>query len=645
MHVAICNPPQARADTFKTARPRHGRFRASFVVRAIAVLFAALIASAASDAFAQPPPADAAAPADAARPEQGGSSTSVRVDPNNWESVPVGFYRGNMNVDPQSGAVYTVAGWYLSLFKLVFVVGLFLYWINTSAWVAEDCRSLKLRSEFWNSLQLVGGALAFMAVIVLPAFFLGLLAIIALYGGSIGAYIYERNQRVPESGKVLTPRHLQRWGIRQLARIGIQIGGGKVVEQTLGPPIQFVGKTKSGQRDEARTRQVENSKGYMAARELVYDSIVRRSTDIHMEPADEQMGVRVRIDGVMFPTEPFDRPIGDAVINIFKVLSAMDITERRRPQDGSFGAIVEDREVDFRVATQGTRFGEKLSLRILDQANAVSSLPQLGMRKQLEQKVKEVTHQPHGMFLCCGPTGAGKSTTLYACLNGIDRHQSNVITIEDPIEYKLDGATQIEINTKSGQSFAGSLRSVLRQDPDVVMIGEIRDEETAKIACQAASTGHMVFSTVHANDTITALYRLLDLHVEPFMLASSVSAILGQRLARRLCPHCKEAYKPNPALLKQAGLPPEKVDKFYRPPKNREEECTTCGGVGYRGRIGVFEFLSINDRMRDLIRDKASASSMSAEARKNGLLYMREEGLRLVVRGVTSADELMRVVK
>ncbi|MBL8850088.1 MAG: Flp pilus assembly complex ATPase component TadA, partial [Planctomycetaceae bacterium] len=564
---------------------------------------------------------------------------------NAWAAVPEGFYRGNMYRTSAADAPYSVAGWYFSLFKLVLIVGTFLYWINTSAWVATDSRALHLRPEFWNSVQVAGGTLAILAAVLSPVFLLGFLALIVLYGGSIGAYVFERNKHVPESGKVLTPRHLQGWAIRHLSRIGIHLGGGKVVDATLGPPIQFVGKSKSGQRDDSRTRQVESSKGYLAARELVYDSILRRSTDIHMEPAEGQMGVRVRIDGVMFPTEPFDRPVGDAVVNIFKVLSAMDITERRRPQDGSFGAVIEDREVDFRVATQGTRFGEKLSLRILDQANAVSSIEQLGMRKQLEEKIREITHQPHGMFLCCGPTGAGKSTTLYACLNGIDRNQANVITIEDPIEYKLDNATQIEINTKSGQSFGGSLRSVLRQDPDVVMIGEIRDDETAKIACQAASTGHMVFSTVHANDTITALYRLLDLGVEPFMLAGSVSGILGQRLARRLCPHCREAYKPNPELLKQAGLPADKVDKFYRPPKDRKEECTHCGGLGYRGRIGVFELLVINDRMRDLIREKAAASAMSAEARKNGMLYMREEGLRLVVRGVTSADELMRVVK
>jgi type II secretory ATPase GspE/PulE/Tfp pilus assembly ATPase PilB-like protein len=602
----------------------------------IVVSFAAL--AAAQDAA--PPPA---AP-DQAQAAPGAAPPSPTTTSGRWAPPPGGFTRGNKVASP-SGQVITQVGWYLSLLKFVPVVLLFLYWANTSSWVAEDSRSLKVRPELWNSVMLLCGLLAFVLVLTIPLYAAGSLAMLFVYGAPLGFYIYERNQRVPESGKVLTPRHIRSWTIRQLARVGIHIGGKEATEITLGPPIQFIGKTKTGQRDEARTRQVESSKGYMAAKELVYDSILRRATDIHLEPKEDEMGARIRIDGVMYPTEPFDRPVGDAITNIFKVLSAMDITERRRPQDGSFGALVEGREVDFRVASQGTRFGEKLSLRILDQSNSVSSLEQLGMRKQMEEKIREVARQPHGMFLCCGPTGAGKSTTLYNCLGSLDREQCNIITIEDPIEYKMDGVTQIEINTKSGQSFGGSLRSVLRQDPDVVMIGEIRDEETAKIACQAASTGHMVFSTVHANDTITALYRLLDLNVEPFMLANSVSAILGQRLARRLCPHCRESYKPNPELLKQAGLPAEKVKEFYRPPKDRKEVCTNCGGLGFRGRIGVYELLVVNDRMRDLVRDKAPISTLRAEARKNGMLYMREEGLRLVVRGVTSVDELMRVVK
>ncbi|MCA9116057.1 MAG: type II/IV secretion system protein, partial [Planctomycetaceae bacterium] len=384
---------------------------------------------------------------------------------------------------------------------------------------------------------------------------------------------------------------------------------------------------------------------YMAAKELVYDAILRRSTDVHLEPKEDELGIRLRIDGVMYPSEPFDRGTGDAIVNIFKVLSAMDITERRRPQDGSFRAELEGREVDFRVATQGTRHGEKMSLRILDQGNSVSRLASLGLRKPLRDQLVEVINQPHGLMLVCGPTGAGKSTTLYAALNEIDSFQRNIITVEDPVEYKMENVNQIEINSKTGQTFASTLRSILRQDPDVVMIGEIRDPETANIACQAANTGHMVFSTVHANDTITALYRFLELDVEPFMVANSISGILAQRLARRLCEECREAYRPNPEFLKKAGLPQARIEKFYRPPREPEMMCTACGGLGFKGRVGVFELLTINDRLRDLIREKAAVSAIKAEARKNGMLYMKEEGIRLVVRGVTSIEELLRVVK
>ena len=273
------------------------------------------------------------------------------------------------------------------------------------------------------------------------------------------------------------------------------------------------------------------------------------------------------------------------------------------------------------------------------------TLVDLGMRKQLVEQMQSITSQPHGMMLTCGPTGAGKSTTLYAALQEINALENNIITVEDPIEYKMANVTQIEINTKAGQTFGNALRSILRQDPDVVLIGEIRDADTAKIACQAANTGHMVFSTVHANDTIAALFRLIDLEVEPFLLASSISAILGQRLVRKLCPDCKEAYKPSADLLQKIGLPPDKVDRFYRPPKDAEGTCPTCNGLGYSGRVGVFELLLINDRLRDLVRETPNMTAIKSEARKNGMLYMKEEGLRLVVKGTTSLEELLRVVK
>jgi general secretion pathway protein E len=537
-------------------------------------------------------------------------------------------------------------GFYLSLWKLVLALAAFAFWLHYSRWVQEDSGGLKVRPDLWNSGMLLGGVLAILFLLCLPVFLVGVGGFAAALGVPLGLYIRERNSKVPESRRVMTPDHIQRWTRRQLSRVGIHIGGKEKIETASGPPIRFIGKTQTGMKDDSRSRQVESSRGYVAAKELVYDAILRRATDIHLEPKEDELAIRLRIDGVMYPAEPFDRSVGDAVTNIFKVLCAMDITEKRRSQDGSFGAFLESREIDFRVASQGTRHGEKISMRILDQSNSVSTLEQLGMRKQLQQKLEQIIAQPHGLLLACGPTGAGKSTTLYACLGELDAYEKNIITIEDPVEYKMDNVTQIEVNTKSGNTFAKSLRSILRQDPDVVMIGEIRDDETAKIACQAANTGHMVFSTVHANDTITALYRLLDLGVEPFMVSTSISAILAQRLARRLCPQCKEPYKPSPELLKKVGLPPEKVKQFYRPrPGGGENVCPKCSGIGFFGRIGVYELLTVNERMRDMIREKSAMSAIRNEARKDGMLYMHEEGLRLVVRGVTSVDEIRRVVK
>ena len=549
------------------------------------------------------------------------------------------FSRGNHLPHPRS-VIRQGGGNYFNVFLYVPLLGLFFLWTWTCYWVDDDSQALQVRNEFWTAVIIPSGWIGFLSALCVPKL-LGYPVLLLAYAVPAWLYVMERNAKVPDSAKVMTPAHLR----RILRRLGFPVGGGRTAEVASGPDIQFIGKSDGRGGDDGRSRQVENSRGYMATKELVYDAIVRRSTDIHLEPKSNEIAVRMRIDGVLYAMEPFDIAVGNAVVNVCKVLGAMDITEKRRSLDGSFQAMTEGRRVDFRVATQGTNYGEKLSLRILDQSNSVSTLADLGLRNQMTDGLDDVIHQPHGLLLVCGPTGAGKSTTLYAALNEIDTFQRNVITIEDPVEYRIDNVNQIEINSRAGNSFATSLRSVLRQDPDVVMIGEIRDAETANIACQAANTGHMVFSTVHANDTITALYRIIDLEVEPFMLASSLSGILAQRLVRRLCSQCKEPYKPKPEFLRKANLPAERISKFYRPPKDPETECPACGGLGYRGRIGVFELLPVNDRMREMIRDQSAMTAIRAEARKNGMLYMKEEGLRLVVRGVTSVDELLRVVK
>ena len=541
-------------------------------------------------------------------------------------------------------------GFYLNLYKFVPVVLIYLLWTWTTDWVEHDGKELNNpKAETWNCVVFFAGVLGLAMVFSIPIYPVGLTLLLLAYFIPIFTYIFIRNQTVSDDRKVLTPYHLGEVANDLLARLGIRPWFNKDVGSVdrAGPPITFIGKSSGSgaKEDPNRIRQAEESRSFMAAKELVYDAVLRRATDIHLEPTADQLSVRYRIDGILHSAEPFDRATGDAVINVFKVLSAMDISEKRKPQDGSFGAKLPGRDLDFRVATSGSKAGEKLVMRILDNSSGMSKLEDLGMRPKLVEQVRSLVTQPHGMFLSCGPTGSGKSTTLYAALREIDRYQRNIITVEDPIEYHLDNVTQMEVNTKAGQTFATSLRSILRQDPDVIMIGEIRDQETANIACQAANTGHMVFSTVHSNDAVTALFRLLDLGVEPFMIASALTAVLGQRLVRLLCDGCKEPYKPKPEFLKKANVPADKVDVFYRRPENPEQVCPQCGGTGYFGRAGIFELLVLTEPIREMLRENPSLTKIKAEARRGGMIYLQEDGLRQVIQGRTSIEELLRVVK
>jgi general secretion pathway protein E len=549
----------------------------------------------------------------------------------------------------QAPGIQRGPGLYLNLFKFAPVLIIFLLWAWTTDWVDDDCKELNnLKFELWNSVVFFSGLLGLALIWAIPIYPIGLTLLLLAYLVPLLTYVYVRNQTVPDDAKVLTPYHLGEVANSLLLKMGMKgiFNRGDSNVDRAGPPIVFIGKSQgSTKEDPTRVAAAEESRSYMSAKELVYDAVLRRASDIHLEPTSEQLSIRYRIDGILHAAEPFDRPTGDAVINVFKVLAALDISEKRKPQDGSFGAKLEGRDLDFRVATSGSKSGEKMVMRILDNASQVARLDDAGLRPKLVQEIRSLVTQPHGMFLCCGPTGSGKTTTLYACLREIDRFQKNIITVEDPIEYHLDNITQMEINTKSGQTFAGSLRSIMRQDPDVIMVGEIRDQETATIACQAATTGHMVFSTVHANDTVTALFRLLDLGVEPFMIASALTAVLGQRLVRVLCEACKEPYKPKPEFLKKANLPADKVDVFYRRPAEPQQVCPQCGGTGYLGRTGIFELLIITEPMRDMIRENPSINAIKAEARKNGMIYLQEDGLRQVIQGKTSIDELLRVVK
>ncbi|HKI18700.1 MAG TPA: ATPase, T2SS/T4P/T4SS family, partial [Isosphaeraceae bacterium] len=329
----------------------------------------------------------------------------------------------------QSPSIVRGPGMYLNLFKFVPVLLVYLLWTWSTDWVEHDTKELNnLKFAVWNTAVFFSGALGLLLVFAIPIYPLGLGLFLLSYFVPILTYIYARNQTVPDDQKVLTPYHLGEVANELLFRLGMKPlfnrDAGPV--DRAGPPIHFVGKTQgTGKDDPSRVRQAEESRSYMACKELVYDAVLRRATDIHLEPTTEQLSVRYRIDGILHAAEPFDRPTGDAVVNVFKVLSALDISEKRKPQDGSFGAKLQGRDLDFRVATSGSKAGEKLVMRILDNTTSITKMEDLGMRPKLIESVRGLVTQPHGMFLCCGPTGAGKSTTLYAALREIDRYQKN----------------------------------------------------------------------------------------------------------------------------------------------------------------------------------------------------------------------------
>jgi type II secretory ATPase GspE/PulE/Tfp pilus assembly ATPase PilB-like protein len=546
-------------------------------------------------------------------------------------------------------------GLYFSIPKLIGVIAIYLIWMSICTWIDGDARAQGLSVRWWNTGMFAAGVVGIFLVWALPWFIASLTLLVALVLSPALAFVNLRNARVPEDERVLTPEHLKSLA-RRYFKVGLQeLQKGKGAP----PPLRFLGKSfHEAEEDPNRVARAAGSKGYKGALEMVYEAVQLRATDIHMEPTRSQMTVRYRIDGILQPADPFNKAMGEAVINIFKVLADMDIIEKRKPQDGSFSAELESRRIDFRVATAGSVAGEKLVMRIFDRKQQILELGQLGMREQIREQVYDLVTQPHGMIIVCGPTGSGKSTTLYAGISEIDRYQKNVVTIENPVECQVPNVTQIEVNPKTGKTFASELRSTLRQDPDVIMIGEIRDQETAEIACQAAQTGHMVFTTIHANDSITAIVRLLDLGVQPATIASAITCVVAQRLVRLLCSKCKVRYKPNADMLRKANLPVDKIKFFYRPPGPEDQEegntpaegepggiCKNCGGTGYRGRTGIFELLVVTDRMRDLIRENPNTNALKQEAVKSGMKYLQEDGLRQVIAGKSSIQELLRVCK
>jgi len=373
---------------------------------------------------------------------------------------------------------------------------------------------------------------------------------------------------------------------------------------------------------------------------IILEAFRNRASDIHLEPLEKKFRVRYRIDGVLHEVESPPKRLQSAIISRCKIMANMSIAEKRLPQDGRIQINVMGRDLDLRVSSIPSNHGESIVMRILDKQGLLLGLPQLGFFSDDQQTFERLIELPDGILLVTGPTGSGKTTTLYACLNYINRPDRKIITVEDPVEYQLSGINQVHVRSSIGLTFASALRAILRQAPNVIMIGEIRDMETAEIAINASLTGHLVFSTLHTNDAPSAVTRLIDIGVKPFLVASSTRAIMAQRLVRRICEHCKEEYTPSDSELRLLGPAAAEVRESVL---HRGTGCADCAHTGYRGRVGIYEIFLITDEVRHMIYRRESASGLRDRAREQGMKTLREDGLRKAVAGMTTLAEVFRV--
>lgn len=387
------------------------------------------------------------------------------------------------------------------------------------------------------------------------------------------------------------------------------------------------------------TADTEQSPAVRIVNNIMVQAVNEKASDIHIEPRESNISVRFRVDGILHTVQTLPKNILPSLVTRIKILAQMDIAEKRLPQDGRFNFKCNHDEVDLRVSTLPTVHGEKIVLRLLNKNASLRKIEQLGFDEYNLSRFKRLLRHSYGMILITGPAGSGKTTTLYSALSELNNNEKNIVTVEDPVEYLLPGINQTQVNIKAGLTFANGLRSILRQDPDIIMVGEIRDTETAEIAVRAASTGHLVFSTLHTNDAAGAITRLVDMGVEPFLVASSVLGVVSQRLVRILCPHCKQKYSlpPNDPAREFMCLPANEDIELYR-----AVGCSACNNLGYSGRTSIQEVMAVDTELKKMTKNKCSSSEIKVQAIKNGMITLKESGISKVLQGITTVEEVMR---
>ncbi|ADR18319.1 GspE/PulE family protein [Calditerrivibrio nitroreducens] len=408
-------------------------------------------------------------------------------------------------------------------------------------------------------------------------------------------------------------------------------------EDRLYKTAEDVTKKLAATREETLENLAEDTPVINLVDGIIHKAVSDRASDIHIEPDEDKLRIRYRIDGVLIEVLGLNRNIHPAIVSRIKIMSGMNIAEKRIPQDGRFKVSSGGRDVDFRVSTLPTNFGEKVVLRILDRSKALLELHNIGMDPHSLSVYESIVAKPYGIILISGPTGSGKTTTLYATLNKLNTPDKNIVTVEDPIEYNFRLINQVQTDETAGLTFANALRSILRQDPDIIMVGEIRDKETAEIAIQASLTGHLVLSTIHTNDAVSSVVRLVDMGIENFLVATSLIGVVGQRLVRKICEHCKQEYIPEPEMLERLKIKDNGI-KFYR-----GAGCPECKYTGYSGRIGIYEVLKIDGAIKQMITKGKSVEEIRSYALKNGFKSMFDGGFEIVKSGITTIEELLRV--
>ncbi len=441
--------------------------------------------------------------------------------------------------------------------------------------------------------------------------------------------IFKKEVRVMVSSPLVLQEAINKVYERSTSNLieGLEDNAGDELAYDLNEPVDLL---DSGD-DEAPIIRLVNS--------LMFRAIKEKASDIHVEPYEKEVVVRFRIDGILYDIFKTAKKFHASISSRIKVMADLDIAEKRLPQDGRIKIKIAGKDVDIRLSTVPTSFGERLVMRILDKSSMVLDLTGLGFSGQVLDSIHTLTTKKHGIFLVTGPTGSGKSTTLYACLSKIKSAEMNIITVEDPVEYQLEGVGQIQVNPKIDLTFASGLRAILRQDPDIIMVGEIRDQETAEIAIDAALTGHLVLSTLHTNDAPGAVTRLLDMGVEPFLVSSSILGVIGQRLVRKVCQFCKQPYIPNDSEIKELGITRDMLPKFTI---FKSRGCEKCANTGYMGRTVISELMVVSDEVRSLVLSGTDSNTIKRQAVKEGMITVRQNAVSKVLQGITTIEELFR---